>query len=155
MFIFGAVGEHLAPHRHLQPLARGATLCTSFSTSPVLLCQRYRHQGGCWSRNSSSSLPSVCLTSSTQMKLEGKIRRLLGDEFQEKVSLFSQHSLFHLTAHPPCACLHAALTVALVGVTSAAIYLSDQAHSFPIPRHTQIVHSYKLYQLLNMGICAM
>lgn len=47
--------------------------------------------------------PPVCLTSSTQMKLDGKIRRLLGDEFQEKVSLFTTLSLFHLTAHPPCA----------------------------------------------------
>lgn len=36
----------------------------------------------------SASLPSLfCL--SIQMKLEGKVRRLLGDEFQEKVSLVS------------------------------------------------------------------
>lgn len=48
------------------------------------------------------SLPVLCL--STQMKFEGKIRRLLGDEFQEKVSLFhyshcSPSSLFSLLLH--------------------------------------------------------
>lgn len=40
--------------------------------------------------NVSVSLP-VAFLLPTQMKFEGKIRRLLGDEFQDKVSLFSKH----------------------------------------------------------------
>lgn len=66
-----------------------------------------------WWCNVSVSLPLSFLslrpsrwTSSTQMKLEGKIRRLLGDEFQEKVSLsffsffFTQHWHLHPLTFP-------------------------------------------------------
>lgn len=45
---FEAVSEFLALHRHLQPLAHGATLCTSLSASSVLSCQRCQHEGGFW-----------------------------------------------------------------------------------------------------------
>lgn len=88
-WFWGRKWKDLALHHRPLPLAHGAALCTSLSATCASFYQQRQHCGG----NLSSSSLLVCLASSTQMKLEGKIRRLLGDEFQEKVLLFSQ--LFH------------------------------------------------------------
>lgn len=122
-FLFPTVSEFLPRHRHLQALAHthGATLCTSFSASSVLFCQRCQHQGGFWSCDLSSSLPS-CLChffhsdETWWQNQETAGRWISGKGF----TLFTTPSLFHLTAHPSCAFT---LAVASVGITSAVILL--------------------------------
>lgn len=82
----------------LSDQAHGATGTALFLYILLTLLLEFLHKGGFTGDITCPSTFSHCFASSTQMKLEGKIRRLLGDEFQEKVSLVTMPSISLLTA---------------------------------------------------------